>query len=115
MNTIKVFFDRVSTMSFKRMFMMIRQIHKEHGKNPLFVFIDMVVCALKDNIGYAKVCEVTQSEFKEQKFYKIEDALEYFSIKFKENYPSLNSFYMKISKTQIIKNATVGAKIIKNY
>ena len=52
MNTIKVFFDRVSTMSFKRMFMMIRQIHKEHGKNPLFVFIDMVVCALKDNIGY---------------------------------------------------------------
>lgn len=78
------------------------------------VCIDMEFSA-DEFIDYANVCEVIQSEFKEQKFYKIEDALEYFSIKFKENYPSLNSFYMKISKTQIIKNATVGAKIIKNY
>lgn len=76
--------------------------------------IDMEFSA-DEFIDYAKVCEFTQSEFKKRKFYKIEDALEHFSIKFKESYPSLKSFYMKISKTQIIQNAIVGVKIRKNY
>lgn len=66
-------------------------------------------------IDYAVVCKFTQKEFDNQKFYKVEDALEYFSFKFKDIYPTLKEFYMKISKPNIIVNAIVGAKIRKNY
>ena len=66
-------------------------------------------------VDYAAVCGITQREFNENKFYKIEDALEYFAIKFKAIYPSLTKFYMKISKIEIVPNAIVGAKILKNY
>ena len=66
-------------------------------------------------IDYADVCKITQEEFNKQKFYKVEDALEYFSVKFKELYPTLEQLYMKISKINIIPNAKVGAKIVKNY
>lgn len=52
MKKIVIFFDRVKTMSFKRMFVMIKQIHNETGKNSLIILIDMIFCALKDNIGY---------------------------------------------------------------
>lgn len=52
MNKIKIFFQRVRTMSFKRMFIMIKQIQKQFGKNPILIFIDMIFCAVKDNIGY---------------------------------------------------------------
>ena len=66
-------------------------------------------------VDYATVCEITQREFNENKFYKVEDALEYFAIKFKATYPSLTKFYMNISKIEIVPNAIVGAKILKNY
>ena len=66
-------------------------------------------------VDYATVCEITQREFNENKFYKVEDALEYFAVKFKAIYPSLTKFYMKISKIEIVPNAIVGAKILKNY
>ncbi|ARR01195.1 MULTISPECIES: dihydroneopterin aldolase [Campylobacter] len=66
-------------------------------------------------VDYAVVCKITQEEFNHQKFYKVEDALEYFSTKFKDLYPTLKKFYMKISKINIISNAVVGAKIVKNY
>lgn len=52
MNKIRLFVDRLRTMSFKRMFMMIRQIEKEYRRSPLIIFTDMVICALKNNIGY---------------------------------------------------------------
>ena len=42
-------------------------------------------------VDYAAVCEITQREFNE------------------------NKFYMKISKIEIVPNAIVGAKILKNY
>ncbi|WP_279061059.1 dihydroneopterin aldolase [Campylobacter lanienae] len=66
-------------------------------------------------VDYATVCEITQREFNENKFYKVEDALEYFAIKFKATHPNLTKFYMKISKIEIVPNAIVGAKILKNY
>lgn len=52
MNRIRVFMDRVGSMSFRKMFMMIKQIHKEYKKSSLLILIDMIICALKDNIGY---------------------------------------------------------------
>lgn len=52
MRKVRIFIERVRSMSFKRMFRMIKQIHKEYNKNSLIIFIDMVFCALTDNIGY---------------------------------------------------------------
>lgn len=52
MKNFTVFLDRIKTMSFKRMFRMIKQVHKEHKKNQLVIFIDMIICALKYNVGY---------------------------------------------------------------
>lgn len=52
MKKIRIFLDRVSSMSFKKMFIMIKQIHKEYHKSSLVIFIDMIFCALRSNIGY---------------------------------------------------------------
>lgn len=49
---IKIFFGRVRTMSFKTMFNIIDQIHKELGQPKLITFIDMIICAVTANIGY---------------------------------------------------------------
>jgi len=49
---IRIFFGRVKTMSFKTMFDIINQIHKELGQSRIVTFIDMVICALTANIGY---------------------------------------------------------------
>lgn len=52
MSKIKVFFNRIKSMSIKRMLLMIKQIHNESGKSSLLIFIDMILCAMKYNIGY---------------------------------------------------------------
>jgi len=52
MSRIKVLISRIKSMSIKRMLMMIKQIHKETGKNSLLIFVDMLFCAIKSNIGY---------------------------------------------------------------
>lgn len=52
MNRIRVFIDRIGSMSFKKMFMMIKQIHKEYKKNSVIILLDMIICALRDNVGY---------------------------------------------------------------
>ncbi len=49
---IRIFLNRLQSMSFKTMFAIIRQIHDEFGKNELITFIDMVCCALRFNVGY---------------------------------------------------------------
>lgn len=69
MRKIAIFFGRVKTMSFKKMFMMIKQIHKEYHKSSLVIFIDMVYCALKENIGYQdyRVFGFAGVPFKERK------------------------------------------------
>lgn len=49
---IKIFLGRVKTMSFKTMFSIIDQIHKETGQAKIVTLIDMVICALTANVGY---------------------------------------------------------------
>ncbi len=66
-------------------------------------------------IDYTFVCEHTRNEFEKMKFKKVEEALQYFKNNFKEIFPSLEYFYIKISKLKIISNATVGAKIEQLY
>ena len=62
-------------------------------------------------IDYAVICEILQADFNEHKFYKVEDALDFFEAKFKAQFHTLHSFSMKITKPHIIDNALVGVKI----
>jgi dihydroneopterin aldolase len=62
-------------------------------------------------IDYVVICEILQADFNEHKFYKVEDALDFFEAKFKAQFRTLHSFSMKIAKPHIIDNALVGAKI----
>lgn len=66
-------------------------------------------------IDYAKACEFIEDKFKKEKFIKIEDALEFFQREFKAKFSTLEFFYMKILKPQILDSAVVGAEISKNY
>lgn len=52
MKKLKVFFARVCSGSFKRMFMYINGIKAECGKNRLVTFVDMIWCILRYGIGY---------------------------------------------------------------
>jgi hypothetical protein len=49
---IKVLISRILSMSFKRMFMYVNQIHQETKKLRFFIFLDMIWCLIRYNIGY---------------------------------------------------------------
>ncbi|MDA3058167.1 dihydroneopterin aldolase [Campylobacter sp. VBCF_05 NA6] len=66
-------------------------------------------------IDYAKACEFIKFSFEREKFLLVEDALNFFAKSFKTQYKSLNYFYMKIYKTQILADAKVGAQIEINF
>ena len=65
----------------------------------------------REFIDYALVCEILENEFNKNKFVKVEDALNYFCDFFKKKYPTINYFFMKIIKKEILQNADVGAMI----
>ena len=52
MGKIKYLFQRITTMSFKNMFDTIDLIHKKTNKNKVFLFFDMINCAIKYQAGY---------------------------------------------------------------
>lgn len=52
MNSIKVFFARVCSGSFKRMNMYIKEIKKESGQLSIVTFFDMLWCIFRYGIGY---------------------------------------------------------------
>ena len=52
MGKIKYLFGRIKSMSFKNMFNTIDLIHKKTNKNRVFLFFDMVNCAIKYQAGY---------------------------------------------------------------
>ncbi|MBR2156675.1 MAG: dihydroneopterin aldolase [Campylobacter sp.] len=66
-------------------------------------------------IDYAKICAELEKIFKEQKFELIEDALNFCKVKFKEKFPTLKYFYMKILKPKILPNAVVGVELETIY
>ena len=66
-------------------------------------------------IDYAKTCTEFEKIFNEQKFELVEDALKFCEAKFKEKFPTLKYFYMKILKPQILQNAVVGVETEKFY
>ena len=62
-------------------------------------------------IDYARVCEYIKAEFREKKFRLVEDALRYFAQEFHSKFRSMDYFYMKILKPEILQDASVGAEI----
>ena len=52
MGKIKYLFGRIKSMSFKNMFDTIDLIHKKANKNRVFLFFDMINCAIKYQAGY---------------------------------------------------------------
>lgn len=67
--------------------------------------------AAEEFIDYAQVCEYIKAEFREKKFRLIEDALRYFAQEFRSKFRSMDYFYMKILKPEILQDASVGAEI----
>ena len=67
--------------------------------------------AAEEFIDYAQVCESIKAEFREKKFRLIEDALRYFAQEFRSKFRSMDYFYMKILKPEILQDASVGAEI----
>lgn len=49
---IKVFFRRVASGSFKRFFRNLELVHKESGKNRVWLFFDMVISMFRYGVGY---------------------------------------------------------------
>jgi 7,8-dihydroneopterin aldolase/epimerase/oxygenase len=68
-----------------------------------------------DFINYADVTQSIISQMQEKKFDLLENALEHLSIYLKEHYPNIESLYLKISKPDILDNATVGLSSFYNY
>ncbi|NLY03883.1 MAG: dihydroneopterin aldolase [Campylobacter sp.] len=66
-------------------------------------------------VDYARICEIFKTDFKEQKFFKLEDALLYFETKFRDKFSTISYFYMKILKPDIIDSAVVGVEIERFY
>lgn len=52
MGKIKTFFSRVATGSFKRFFRNLNYVHKESGKNRIWLFFNMIYSMLRYGIGY---------------------------------------------------------------
>ena len=52
MGKIKIFFSRVATGSFKRFFRNLNYVHKESGKNRVWLFFNMIYSMLRYGIGY---------------------------------------------------------------
>ena len=59
-------------------------------------------------INYVLVIEMIEKELKEQKFLLLEEALEAIGGLLLESYPQIRSLYLKISKPNIISNASVA-------
>lgn len=66
-------------------------------------------------LDYAKVSKFVKKYYKKEKFYTLEESLEFISLKLKENFPSL--IFIKIStfKPKIIKKTKVGVSFKKNF
>ncbi|MCI6988956.1 MAG: dihydroneopterin aldolase [Campylobacter sp.] len=82
--------------------------------NPQKIVVDASFVA-DEFVDYAEVCKEIISLFKSERFYKVEDALEFFANFYKEKFQNLRKFTMSVTKTEIIENTRVGASIEINY
>lgn len=52
MAKIKIFFKRIASGSFKRLFNNVSLVHKESGKPSIIIFFDMIFCMFAYGVGY---------------------------------------------------------------
>ncbi|QKF92855.1 dihydroneopterin aldolase [Campylobacter sp. CCUG 57310] len=71
--------------------------------------------ASENFIDYVEVIEFVEAVYEEFKFQTVENSLEICSQKLKEKFSGLKFLKMEILKTEIFKNALVGAKIELEY
>ena len=52
MSKVKYLVGRIKNMNFKKMFDTIDDIHNRTDKSKIFLFFDMIICAIKYQSGY---------------------------------------------------------------
>lgn len=66
-------------------------------------------------LDYAKVTEIIKDILQKKQFEIIEDSLNYICSYLKNEFLNIKKIKLEILKPDILKNCTVGAKIIKKY
>lgn len=64
----------------------------------------------KDFINYAEVAELIENTMTTQKFFLIEEALEFVTKTLKNTFPLIDKLTMNIRKPNILSNCTVGVE-----
>jgi len=74
------------------------------------VLIDIEIEYLyeKDFINYAQVAQLVEKSMQKEQFFLIEDALSFLSSKLKENFSTIDTLFLKISKPSIMPNCMVS-------
>ena len=70
MEKIKYLFGRIKNMNFKRMFSTIDEIHELSGKSKIYLFFDIINCALRYQSGYVDylLFEILKTTFIQRKY-----------------------------------------------
>ena len=66
-------------------------------------------------INYADVAQSIRLQMQQQKFELLESALDYLALYIKEHYDAISTLYLKISKPDILENASVGLSHTYTY
>lgn len=66
-------------------------------------------------LDYAEVITKIKKWYKKEKFYTLEESLDFVGFSLKKDFSDLSHLNIKIFKPHIIKNARVGVKLKKKY
>jgi dihydroneopterin aldolase len=66
-------------------------------------------------INYAEVVDLMEKIIQNGKFELIEDALDKIEEELLKRYPHMKTLFLRIKKPEILKNALVGAEILRKY
>lgn len=69
----------------------------------------------KDFINYAQVAELIESTMTTQKFFLIEEALEFLTKTLKNTFPLIRDLTLNIRKPDILSNCTVGVEHTSHF
>lgn len=86
-------------------------------KNPQEVKIDVKISIRETKmvVDYVKVIKLIKKTFRQKKFFTVEEAVINLEKKIKKKFPKIGKLYIKILKTQILKNCEVGCELEKKY
>ena len=91
-------------------------LEKERNEEQLVVINAKIDYESKENfIDYAKVCDIMQNIIIEGKFKLIEEAADKIVDVLIKEFPQMKRIYLNIKKPEILKNALVGAEILRKF